>query len=107
MVVEIHAGPAQQLGHRRRRHLLRAAGGHAPARVRDRLGAGHGGAARRVIGGMTQALPVILEAGYAPIEQYADTPGAKQGLWTDLYALGAVVHQMINGSRRRRRWRAC
>ena len=55
------------------------------------------GAARRVISGMSQALTVILKTGYAPIEQYAEAPGAQQGPWTDLYALGAVVHQLITG----------
>ncbi|HEX2830689.1 MAG TPA: protein kinase [Burkholderiales bacterium] len=55
------------------------------------------GAARRVIGDMTQALTVILKPGYAPIEQYAEVPNMRQGPWTDLYALASVVYFAIEG----------
>jgi hypothetical protein len=55
------------------------------------------GAARRVISDMTQALTVILKPGYAPIEQYAESPDMKQGAWTDVYALAATVHWIVAG----------
>ena len=55
------------------------------------------GAARRVIGDLTQCLTVILKPGFAPIEQYADIAGLRQGAWTDIYALAAVVYYLIVG----------
>jgi len=55
------------------------------------------GAARRVIGDRTQALTAVLKPSYAPIEQYAETSTLRQGPWTDLYALGAVVVYLLRG----------
>jgi serine/threonine protein kinase len=55
------------------------------------------GAARRVIGDMTQALTAVLKPGFAPIEQYADTNAVAQGAWTDVYALSAVTHYVLTG----------
>ena len=55
------------------------------------------GAARRVISGRTQSFTAILKPSYAPIEQYAEMVQLRQGPWTDLYALGAVVHYLLFG----------
>jgi serine/threonine protein kinase len=56
------------------------------------------GAARRAVEGMQQAFTVIFKQNYAPIEQYAEMSDMTQGAWTDLYALGSVVHFAMTGT---------
>ncbi len=53
------------------------------------------GAARRVVGEHSQALTAILKPSFAPIEQYADIAGMRQGPWTDIYAVAAVLYFLI------------
>jgi hypothetical protein len=55
------------------------------------------GAARHVIGDHTQTLTAIVKPSFAPIEQYAESAQLKQGPWTDIYALAAVVHYCFTG----------
>ncbi len=53
------------------------------------------GAARKAILDSSQKHTAILKVNYAPIEQYADAADLREGPWTDLYALAAVVHGCI------------
>jgi len=53
------------------------------------------GAARMALGQKSRSLSVVVSEGYAPKEQYS-TRG-KQGVWTDLYGIGASLYRCISG----------
>ncbi|GMV47762.1 MAG: hypothetical protein AMXMBFR66_31600 [Pseudomonadota bacterium] len=56
------------------------------------------GSARRVVGEATQQLTALLKPGYSPPEQYEGETSARQGPWTDVYALGAVLYGAVTGA---------
>jgi len=53
------------------------------------------GAARYALGEHSKSMSAIISMGYAPPEQY--TSRGKQGSFTDLYAIGATLHELITG----------
>lgn len=56
------------------------------------------GSARKAIGNMSDETETMLKPGFAPIEQYSEGDENEQGAWTDIYALGAVLHTLIVGT---------
>lgn len=56
------------------------------------------GSARKEIGNLSDETEIMLKPGYAPIEQYSEEGDNEQGPWTDIYALGAVLHTLIAGN---------
>ena len=56
------------------------------------------GSARQTIGNLADETETMLRPGFAPVEQYTDDNESEQGPWTDIYALGAVLHTLIVGS---------
>ncbi|WP_034912066.1 serine/threonine-protein kinase [Erwinia sp. 9145] len=56
------------------------------------------GSARKAIGNLSDETETMLKPGFAPIEQYSDDNESEQGTWTDIYALGAVLHTLVVGA---------
>ncbi|MEN8217644.1 MAG: bifunctional serine/threonine-protein kinase/formylglycine-generating enzyme family protein [Pseudomonadota bacterium] len=55
------------------------------------------GMARYEVGDRTHSMNTIVSPGYSPFELYQS--GNKQGVWTDIYALGAVLYRTIGGAK--------
>ncbi|OSM02484.1 putative serine/threonine protein kinase [Magnetofaba australis IT-1] len=54
------------------------------------------GSARRQEGNADGSMTAMLTPSYAPMEQYFEE-AARQGPWTDIYSLGAVMYRCISG----------
>jgi serine/threonine protein kinase len=46
--------------------------------------------------GESPMLTILVAPGYAPFEQYYETP-TQQGPWTDIYSLGATLYRVVAG----------
>ena len=55
------------------------------------------GASRNALGVKSQNISAIIKIGYSPVEQY--TSKSKQNETTDLYAISAVIYEMITGDK--------
>ena len=55
------------------------------------------GAARQSVGEKSKSISAIISQGYAPPEQY--TTRGKQGPYTDIYAIGAVMYYLVTGEK--------
>ena len=55
------------------------------------------GAARQSVGEKSKSISAIISQGYAPPEQY--TTRGKQGPYTDIYAIGAVMYYLVTGNK--------
>jgi serine/threonine protein kinase len=53
------------------------------------------GTARQTIGNISRSMASVLTPGFAPIEQY--TTQGRQGDWTDIYGMGAVLYTCVSG----------
>lgn len=58
------------------------------------------GSARALMGRNSGDLSKIVTHGYSPIEQY--NRRAKEGPWTDIYAVGATMYRMMTGKKPQR-----
>lgn len=55
------------------------------------------GSAREAIGKEDLKLTALVSRGFAPIEQFGMDGSDKQGPWTDIYSLAAVLYRLIIG----------
>lgn len=55
------------------------------------------GAARSVGCAQSHSPTAILKPRFAPIEQYAEATHLRQGPWTDIYSLGALIAYLLDG----------
>lgn len=55
------------------------------------------GSARHAMGEQTKTMTTLLTPGYAPFEQYY-SDSKRQGPWTDIYALSAVLYWVLAGN---------
>ena len=54
------------------------------------------GAAKQVLSDEQHSYSVVVKQGFAPAEQYSKK--GRQGVWTDIYALGATLYYMLMGT---------